>query len=100
MIRNYGDFLKICDRDRRGHDWTATNSTELYSQMLWNRQTRLLTAAKQNSGETYATKRLALYLPYAPQTASESPYVDTALFRFEDYSVSSLDRYANNLMFI
>ncbi|CAG8507651.1 24222_t:CDS:2 [Cetraspora pellucida] len=46
----------------------------------------------RNGGPFQAVKRVLASLPYGPQTCSESPYFDHALFSYDDKTISAFDR--------
>lgn len=96
-FRDYNDYFRMVstaaeEEEGRGIQWSTTPSNDVYEMQLWERNVQLLAASKPSQGEQYAAKRLLLSLPFTPQSFSESPYLDTGLFRFDDRSVSSSER--------
>lgn len=78
---------------RAGHCWQSSPATCIYERQQWERTAQLLAASKPTQGDIYAVKRILAGIPYAPQSHSDSPYLDFSLFRFDERCVSSLDRY-------
>jgi hypothetical protein len=97
-VRDYHDFVRIISTvdetadDGVGINWQTCAANDVYERQLWERNVQLLAASKPSQGEIYAAKRLLTYLPIAPQTHSESPYLDSGIFRFDERSVSAADR--------
>lgn len=98
-VRDYNDYLRIRNQvdvvAERGLSWQTGPANDLFERQSWERSVQLLTAARPSQGEGYSAKRMLLNLPYPPQSASESPYVDPSLFRFDDRAISALDRQRN-----
>lgn len=89
-------FENFCDSFRNANiynetQFTCSPSTSLYSRVLWNRFKHTIINAKFG-GQTEATKRLLAQLPISAQSYSSSPYLDLALFSYEEKWVSILER--------
>ena len=76
----------------RGHSWQTAPSNEVHERQNWEWAAQLLAASRPTHGDVYAAKRCLLNLPYAPQTHSDSPYLDSALFRYDERAVSASER--------
>ncbi|KAG0006187.1 acid phosphatase det1 [Entomortierella chlamydospora] len=51
----------------------------------------------RNGGTAQAVKRSLCVLPYSPQSLSDSPYLDQALFSYDEKVISASDRYGNTV---
>lgn len=97
-FRDYNDYVRVVSSvdtsvdEGLGISWQTTPATDLYERQLWDRNFQLLAASRPHQGEVYAAKRLLMSLPYSQQSYSESPYVDSAIFRFDERSVSASER--------
>lgn len=97
-FRDFNDYIRVvCNVDTSaqeglGISWQTTPATDMYDRQLWERNFLLLAASRPQLGKVYAAKRLLMAIPYSHQSYSESPYVDSAIFRFDERSVSASER--------
>jgi len=54
-----------------------------------------MAASRPGQDGYFSAKRLLALLPNAPQTESETPYLDTSLFRYDDKAMSAQERNRN-----
>ena len=89
-------FENFCDQFRNATlkceaQFTCSASSNLYARQIHQRFRQTIINAK-NGGHTEAIRRLLLHLPISAQSYSSSPYLDLALFSFDDKWVSALER--------
>nr|XP_023029802.1 DET1 homolog [Leptinotarsa decemlineata] len=89
-------FEKFCDFFRNATIFNETNffcspSNNIYARLLQQRFKQTIVNAKYG-GKTEATKRLLAQLPISAQSYSNSPYLDLALFSYDEKWVSVMER--------
>jgi hypothetical protein len=114
-----GPTFNSAQMDDSGDNWIPSPSTELHERASWDRHAILLStignnqqslevfehytdryftpnfSLKENSFSMispFLAKRALQSLPIPSQTLSESPYLDTALFRYDDRSIGPSER--------
>ena len=70
---------------------TSSLSNNAHSRALHNKFKETIRCAKYG-GSLEATRRLLAHLPVSSQSFSASPYLDVALFHYDDKWISSLER--------
>lgn len=83
MTWAYAQYLWWCLHKRR----IGSN----YGRLCWPRFKQTIVNARYG-GQTEAVKRLLAQLPISSQSYSSSPYLDLALFSYDDKWVSVLER--------
>ncbi|XP_066994090.2 DET1 homolog isoform X2 [Anabrus simplex] len=89
-------FENFCDlfRNAKLHSesqFTCSPSNNLYARLIQRRFKQTIVSARFG-GPTEATKRLLAQLPISAQSYSSSPYLDLALFSYDDKWVSVMER--------
>ncbi|XP_019878959.1 DET1 homolog [Aethina tumida] len=89
-------FENFCDYFRNAciyneTQFTCSPSNNLYARLLHHRFKQTIVSAKFG-GSTEATKRLLSQLPISAQSYTSSPYLDLALFSYDDKLVSVMER--------
>ncbi|ORY01309.1 hypothetical protein K493DRAFT_405593 [Basidiobolus meristosporus CBS 931.73] len=69
--------------------WTWSNNA--FARLILKKQQYAVRNAR-NGGPSQAVKRVLAALPYSPQSFSESPYFDPALFSYDEKAISASDR--------
>ncbi|CAG8660034.1 8217_t:CDS:2, partial [Dentiscutata erythropus] len=93
------ELLTECETLCEGFQQIAFNEpfsfNSIYSNNLYARENfkKHLYSVRhaRNGGPFQAVKRVLASLPYGPQTCSESPYFDHALFAYDDKIISAFD---------
>ncbi len=78
-----------------GHSWVSSPATDDHERAAWERSVALVHALRADgdvSVAAVAAKRSLQLLPVAAQLHSESPLLDARLFRFDERSVSALEK--------
>ncbi|KAH3741544.1 hypothetical protein DPMN_048269 [Dreissena polymorpha] len=89
-------FENFCDMFRNATlhteaQFTCSSSSNLYARQIQQRFKQTIINAKFG-GNTEAVKRLLAQLPISAQSYSSSPYLDLALFSYDDKWVSVMER--------
>ncbi|RUS17166.1 De-etiolated protein 1 Det1-domain-containing protein [Endogone sp. FLAS-F59071] len=71
--------------------FTSCCSNSVHAREALRRQQHAVRHAK-NGGQSSSVKRVLANLPFCPQSFHESPYLDQALFSYDEKMVSALDR--------
>lgn len=71
--------------------FSSSPNNNLYAKLQQNRFKQTIVSAR-GGGKTEATKRLLAQLPISAQSYSNSPYLDSSLFSYDDKWVSMLER--------
>lgn len=80
IFENYNDYFKI-----------SGNPSNIFSRQMHKRFKQTIANARCG-GHSEATKRILAQLPISAQSYSHSPYLDSALFSFDDKWVSAMER--------
>ncbi|XP_060595319.1 DET1 homolog [Ruditapes philippinarum] len=89
-------FENFCDMFRNATlhteaQFTCSSSSNIYARQIQQRFKQTIINAKFG-GNTEAVKRLLAQLPISAQSYSSSPYLDLALFSYDDKWVSVMER--------
>ncbi|CAL8123765.1 unnamed protein product [Orchesella dallaii] len=71
--------------------YSSSPSNSIYSKQIHQKFRNTITSARFG-GPTEATKRILAQLPISAQSFSASPYLDQALFSYDDHRVSAMER--------
>lgn len=85
-----------------GHCWAPSAANEMHERAAFERHADLLAALRAGHGSfpgdedapmrAMSARRALQSMPFAPQTTSESPLLDTALFRYDDRAIGPAER--------
>ncbi|XP_072380819.1 DET1 homolog [Diabrotica undecimpunctata] len=90
LFENFADFFRNASIYNETQ-FTCSPSNNLYARLLQKRFKQTITNAKFG-GQTEAIKRLCAQLPISAQSYSCSPYLDLALFSYDEKYVSVMER--------
>lgn len=76
-------------KDKRHYSSTCSNNVYAKDHL---KKTQYGMRNARNGGSAQAVKRSLCVLPYSPQSFSDSPYLDQALFSYDEKLISALDR--------
>ncbi|KAF9915346.1 acid phosphatase det1 [Linnemannia zychae] len=76
-------------KDKRHYSSTCSNNIYAKDHL---KKTQYGMRNARNGGTAQAVKRSLYVLPYSPQSFSDSPYLDQALFSYDEKLISALDR--------
>ncbi|KAF9123884.1 acid phosphatase det1 [Mortierella sp. 14UC] len=76
-------------KDKRHFSSTCSNNVYAKDHL---KKTQYGMRNARNGGSAQAVKRSLCVLPYSPQSFSDSPYLDQALFSYDEKLISALDR--------
>ncbi|KAF9115222.1 acid phosphatase det1 [Mortierella sp. AM989] len=77
-------------KDKRHYSSTCSNNIYAKDHL---KKTQYGMRHARNGGTAQAVKRSLCVLPYSPQSLSDSPYLDQALFSYDEKVISASDRY-------
>ncbi|WAQ99130.1 DET1-like protein [Mya arenaria] len=90
LFENHCDMFRNATLHTVAH-FTCSSSSNLYARQIQQRYKQTIINAKFG-GNTEAVKRLLAQLPISAQSYSSSPYLDLALFSYDDKWVSVMER--------
>lgn len=90
LLENFSDLLRNAALHSDAQ-LTCSPSNNIYARLVQQRFKQTIVNARYG-GQTEAVKRLLAQLPISSQSYSNSPYLDLALFSYDDKWVSVLER--------